>query len=189
MRVRATGSPRAHPPEVVGHGRRSPRFRNPLIGALRGTQHVVKRAAISRTRHRLQPFSTKGARCGADARFFSSWTAAVWSQATGRGFESPCRQAQAGSGGRCAKDRAQGLLAEGKKINLAVGAQWHSKKKKRRAGSELGRGFEVRPSIGRRSSGGRSDRIKLGSPRPTSSQPSQYGPSIHPRSGSFAAGG
>ena len=58
------------------------------------------------------------------------------------------RQAQAGSGGRCAKDRAQGLLAEGKKINLAVGAQWHSKKKKKRAGSELGRGFEVRPSSG-----------------------------------------
>ena len=118
MRVRATGSPRAHPLEVVGHGRRSPRFRNPLIGALRGTQHAIKRATLSRTRHRLQPFSTKGARCGADARFFSSWTAAVWSQATGRGFESPRRQAQAGSGGRCAKDRAQGLLAEGKKINL-----------------------------------------------------------------------
>ena len=36
VRVRATGSPRAHPPEVVGHGRRSQRFRNPLIGALRG---------------------------------------------------------------------------------------------------------------------------------------------------------
>ena len=35
VRVRATGSPRAHPPEVVGHGRRSPRFRNPLIGTLR----------------------------------------------------------------------------------------------------------------------------------------------------------
>ena len=51
MRVRATVSPRAHPLEVVGHGRRSPRFRNPLIGALRGTQHVIKRAAISRTRH------------------------------------------------------------------------------------------------------------------------------------------
>ena len=48
------------------------------------------------------------------------------------------------------------------------------KKKKRRAGSELGRGFEVRPSIGRRSSGGRSDRIKLRSPRPTSSQPSKF---------------
>ena len=36
VRVRATGSPRAHPLEVLGHGRRSPRFRNPLIGALRG---------------------------------------------------------------------------------------------------------------------------------------------------------
>ena len=33
VRVRATGSPRAHPLEVVGHGRRSPRFRNPLTGA------------------------------------------------------------------------------------------------------------------------------------------------------------
>ena len=85
-----------------------------MIGALRGTQHVVKRAAISRTRHRLQPFSTKGARCGADARFFSSWTAAVWSQATGRGFESPRRQAQAGGVPRIAR----GL--EGKKINLVI---------------------------------------------------------------------
>ena len=43
-------------------------------------------------------------------------------------------------------------MAEGKKINLTIGAQWHSRKKKERAGSELGRGFEVRPSIGRRSS-------------------------------------
>ena len=142
VRVRATGSPRAHPPEVVGHGRRSPRFRNPLIGALRGTQHVVKRAAISRTRHRLQPFSTKGARCGADARFFSSWTAAVRSQATGRGFESPRPGAsQAGSGGRCAKDRAQGLLAEGKKINLAVGAQWHAEKKEKKGRFGVGAGL------------------------------------------------
>jgi hypothetical protein len=49
------------------------------------------------------------------------------------------------------------VLAEGKKINLAVGAQWQSK----RVGSELGRGFEVKPSIGHRSSGDRSDRIKL----------------------------
>ena len=121
VRVRATGSPRAHPPEVVGHGRRSPRFRNPLIGALRGTQHVVKRAAISRTRHRLQPFSTKGARCGADARFFSSWTAAVWSQATGRGFKSPRRQAQAGSGGRCAKDCARARGEKDKPRHRAVG--------------------------------------------------------------------
>ena len=38
------------------------------------------------------------------------------------------------------------MLAEGKKINLAVGAQWQSK----RVGSELGRGFEVKPSIGHR---------------------------------------
>ena len=38
---------------------------------------------------------------------------------------------------------------------------WHKKKKRKRAGSELGRGFVVRPSIGCRSSGGRSDRIKL----------------------------
>ena len=98
------------------------------------------------------------------------------SRRAGRG-----RQAQAGGVPRIARG-LEGkkinlvivLLAEGKKINLAVGAQWHSKKKKRRAGSELGRGFEVRPSIGRRSSGGRSDRIKLRSPRPTSSQPSQY---------------
>ena len=65
----------------------------------------------------------------------------------------------------------------------------HRKKRKDRQGSELGRGFEVRPSIGRRSSGGRSDRIKLRSPRPTSSQPSQSGPSIHLRSGSFLRGG
>ena len=47
------------------------------------------------------------------------------------------------------------MLAEGKKINLAVGAQWQSK----RVGSELGRGFEVKPSTGRRSSGDRSDRF------------------------------
>ena len=49
------------------------------------------------------------------------------------------------------------LLAEGKKINLADGAQWQSK----RVGSELGQGFEVKPSIGHRSSGDRSDWIKL----------------------------
>ena len=37
VRVRATGSPRAHRCfAAVGHGRRSPRFRNLLIGALRG---------------------------------------------------------------------------------------------------------------------------------------------------------
>ena len=97
------------------------------------------------------------------------------SRRAGRG-----RQAQAGGVPRIARG-LEGkkinlvivLLAEGKKINLAVGAQWHSKKRKKRAGSELGRGFEVRPSIGRRSSGGRSDRVKLRSPRPTSSQPSQ----------------
>ena len=77
-------------------------------------------------------------------------------QATGRGFESRRRQAQAGGVPRIARG-LEGkkinlvivLLAEGKKINLAVGAQWHSKKKKRRAGSELGRGFEVKSSIGR----------------------------------------
>ena len=32
MRVRATGSPRAHPLEVVGHGRRSPRIPKPVDG-------------------------------------------------------------------------------------------------------------------------------------------------------------
>ena len=174
-----------------------------MIGALRGTQHVVKRAAISRTRHRLQPFSTKGARCGADARFFSSWTAAVRSQATGRGFESPRRQAQAGSGGRCAKDRARArrgkkinlsspllVLAEGKKINLAVGAQWHSEKK-RKEGQVRSWGGASRSDprsaadpqgVGR--TGLSSAHLVLHPPSPRS-----YGPSIHLRSGSFAAGG
>ena len=33
VRVRATGSPRAHPLEVVGHGRRSPRFLGFLVNS------------------------------------------------------------------------------------------------------------------------------------------------------------
>ena len=36
VRDRATGSLRAHHSDVVGHSRRSPRSRNPLIGVLRG---------------------------------------------------------------------------------------------------------------------------------------------------------
>ena len=70
-------------------------------------------------------------------------------------------------GGQCAKDRA---TARGKKINLIIAVaragegqqiprpspmvpSWH-KKEKERAGSELGRGFEVKSPIGRRSSEG-----------------------------------
>ena len=68
VRVRATGSLRAHPLEVVGHSRRSPR--SPEISVDRRPPWQVarhQRATLSRTRLRLQPFSTKGARCGADA--------------------------------------------------------------------------------------------------------------------------
>ena len=70
-------------------------------------------------------------------------------------------------GGQCAKDRA---TARGKKINLIIAVaragegqqiprpspmvpSWH-KKEKERAGSELGRGFEVKSPIGCRSSEG-----------------------------------
>ena len=76
-------------------------------------------------------------------------------------------------GGQCAKDRA---TARGKKINLIIAVaragegqqiprpspmmpSWHTQKKKR-AGSELGRGFEVKSPIGRRSSRDQSDRVK-----------------------------
>ena len=64
---------------------------------------------------------------------------------------------------------ARGL--EGKKIGLVIAVaraprrramtfpspivpSWHKKEKKKRAGSELGRGFEVKSPIGRRSSEG-----------------------------------
>jgi hypothetical protein len=77
------------------------------------------------------------------------------------------------AGGQCAKDSA---TARGKKINLIIAVaragegqqiprpspmvpSWHTKKKKR-AGSELGRGFEVKSPIGRRSSRDQSDRVK-----------------------------
>jgi hypothetical protein len=76
------------------------------------------------------------------------------------------------AGGQCAKDSA---TARGKKINLIIAVaragegqqiprpspmvpSWH--KKKKRAGSELGRGFEVKSPIGRRSSRDQSDRVK-----------------------------
>ena len=83
-------------------------------------------------------------------------------------------QAQAGvgqgarAGGQCAKDRATApskkdkphhrrgsCRRRAKELNesLADGAQLAPKKEKK-AGSELGRGFEVRSSIGRRSSEG-----------------------------------
>ena len=53
------------------------------------------------------------------------------------------------------------MLAEGKKINLAVGAQWQSK----RVGSELGRGFEVFLLTVKRDTGGANNQVseKLGS--------------------------
>ncbi len=80
-------------------------------------------------------------------------------------------RAQAGSVPRIAR-----RLIEGKKINLIIAVARAGKgqqiprpspmwcpvgTKKKRAGSELGRGFEVRSSIGRRSSGDRADRVKL----------------------------
>ena len=64
---------------------------------------------------------------------------------------------------------------------------WH-KKEKKRAGSELGRGFEVKSPIGRRSSGDRSDRIKPRSLIVLVLPSLAAGPSIHLRSGSYAAG-
>ena len=77
------------------------------------------------------------------------------------------------AGGQCAKDsaRARGKknrphhrrcscsAAEGHDFSLADSAQLAQKKKKK-AGSELGRGFEVKSPIGRRSSRDRSDRVK-----------------------------
>ena len=108
-------------------------------------------------------------------------------------------RAQAGSVPRIAR----GL--EGKKIGLIIAVaraprrramtfpspivpSWHKKKEKKRAGSELGRGFEVKSPIGRRSSRDRSDRVKPRSLIVLVLPSLAAGPSIHLRSGSYAAG-
>jgi hypothetical protein len=71
------------------------------------------------------------------------------------------------------------VLAEGKRVER-VPRRWcpvGTKKRKKRAGSELGRGFEVKSSIGRRSSEG-IRRTEYKAPltyRPTSFRPSRQG--------------
>ncbi len=111
------------------------------------------------------------------------------------------------AGGQCARDRTP---ARGKNLNLIIavaragGGQkdrrrpsprcamvpsWHKIENKERAGSELGRGFEVKSPIGRRSSRDRSDRVKPRSLIVLVLPSLAAGPSIHLRSGSYAAGG
>ena len=121
-------------------------------------------------------------------------------------------QAQAGGGPGNAFERAQAggvpriarrLIEEKNKPHHRRGSCWlrggkeqgtsplvpsGTKKKKKRAGSELGQGFEVKSPIGRRSSGDRSDRIKPRSLIVLVLPSLAAGPSVHLRSGSYAAG-
>ena len=129
MRVRATGSPRAHPLEVVGHGRRSPRIPKPVDG--RPTWQVARCQACNTQSDEAQATAIQHERSSLRCRRAVLLELDSCSAVSGDGARVRVAS-QAGSGGRCAKDRAQGLLAEGKKINLAVGAQWHSKKKEKK---------------------------------------------------------
>ena len=109
MRVRATGSPRAHPLEVVGHGRRSPRIPKPVDG--RPTWQVARCQACNTQSDEAQATAIQhersSLRCRRAVLLELDSCSVVSGDADGAGVQVA---SQAGSGRRCAKDRARSIF-------------------------------------------------------------------------------